>query len=295
MANLFCYFLHLSYLCKKVDTKMMNRWMDILMFFVCLLPAKAWSQDVEDAFPYPQVPSDLRTPAERARFVVTHYWDGFNFQDTAFVLRPELVEQGFANFVDLLPRVDGPLAMQGIDVFSQRAYCVKGLVADYFALLSERYLFNEDSPLRNDTLYALFLEAMDSSPWVDPSEKERHGFLIGNIRKNRVGSIAADFSFVDSQGKEQTVHGVKSPYTLLYIYDPDCEYCHEVYTDMQRQPSIVSNPDVMVVEVDASKRRDLWNLYFFRSFPAIYLLDADKRVVEKDATIERVLGHLRLQ
>ncbi|MDY4644384.1 DUF5106 domain-containing protein, partial [Prevotella sp.] len=58
-----------------------------------------------DNFPYPTVPDTLRTAETRALYVMEHYWDRFNFADTTLIHRPETTEQGFANFIDLLPRV----------------------------------------------------------------------------------------------------------------------------------------------------------------------------------------------
>lgn len=271
----------------------MNARMWILVLsFAGLLPAKGLAQE---QFPYPQVPGELKTVAGRADFVVKHYWDRFDFQDTTLLHRQEMAEQGFVNFIDLLPRLGGSLAVEGIKCFSQKAFAQKGREADYFMDLSERYLFNEDSSLRNDTLYALFLEAMDGTPASDEAMKSRHRFLIENIRKNKIGTVAADFTFRDREGRQQRLHQVKSPYTLLYFYDPDCEHCNEVAAAMAKEPVITANPAVRLVEVDASRRQDLWELYFLRSFPVIYLLDAEKKVVLKDATLQQLMLHAALR
>ena len=39
---------------------------------------------------------------------------------------------------------------------------------------------------------------------------------------------AADMELPDSTGKTQKLYGVKSPYTLLVIWDPTCGHCKEV-------------------------------------------------------------------
>lgn len=264
----------------------------LALSFVGLLPTEGMAQE---QFPYPQVPAELKTVEERADFVVKHYWDRFDFQDTTLLHRQEVAEQGFVNFIDLLPRLGGNLGLEGIRCFSQRAFAQKGREADYFMDLSERYLFNEDSSLRNDTLYALFLEEIDRTAVADEAMRSRHEFLVENIRKNRIGTVAADFTFQDREGRQQSLHQVKSPYTLLYFYDPDCEHCNEVAAEMAKEPKIMTNPAVKLVEVDASRRQDLWELYFLRSFPVIYLLDADKRVVLKDATLQQIMLHAALR
>ena len=83
-----------------------------------------------DGFPYPTVPDTLRTAETRALYVMEHYWDRFNFADTTLMHRPETTEQGFANFIDLLPRVAPSTATLGIKAFADHLYNIKPANAD---------------------------------------------------------------------------------------------------------------------------------------------------------------------
>ena len=62
----------------------------------------------EAVFTLPDIPPLLVTSEARASYLAAHYWQGFNFRDTALISRPEVTEQALADFLDILLRV--PLA-----------------------------------------------------------------------------------------------------------------------------------------------------------------------------------------
>ena len=71
----------------------------ILPLLLCLptLVGKAQS-----SFPYPSIPDSLREPHQRAQYLVSHYWDCYDFADTTLLHIQEIAELGFVNFVDLM-------------------------------------------------------------------------------------------------------------------------------------------------------------------------------------------------
>ena len=56
-------------------------------------------------FPFPEIPATLTEPEARKSYLLTHYWDQFDFADTTLVNNRDVTEQGFVNFIALL--VDG--------------------------------------------------------------------------------------------------------------------------------------------------------------------------------------------
>lgn len=122
------------------------------LLFLIIMMADTLQLCAQDNFPYPTVPSQLKTPKERAEYVVRHYWDGINFNDTTLIHQPGMIEQGFVNFIDLLPRL-GILEKEGISNFAQSAFGKNQAYDQYMHELAERYLYTASSPMRNDTLY----------------------------------------------------------------------------------------------------------------------------------------------
>lgn len=274
----------------------------------------------QDSFPYPKVPDTLRTVNKRAEYVVMHYWDKFNFSDTTLIHKPDITEQGMANFLDLLPRVDSSLVVRGASHFADMAFGAdkpKNVCA-YFARLIDHYLYSPNSPMRNDRLYAAFLRRMKDISTFDEAERERYSFRLRNVTKNLPGTKAADFAFVDRHGKRSSLYEVKSKYTVLYFNDPDCDNCHRITAELSKEPLLTSgHPDLKVIAVYPDADTDEWLkhpqpfpkkwtdayspdgdisarlLYYIRATPTIYLLDSDKRVMLKDPSPELLLDALK--
>ena len=71
------------------------------------------------AFRLPDVPETLRDPADRADYLALHYWDCFDFADTALLSCPEITEQAFVDFLSVLPHAREAAA--AVDTLYSRA------------------------------------------------------------------------------------------------------------------------------------------------------------------------------
>ena len=110
-------------------------------------------------FPFPSVPSTLRTPEDRLQYLGIHYWDRFDFRSQSLLADKDVTEQGFVNFLDLLSRMDSLTAARSADAFVGKAFAWKQS-ADTFTSLAHHYLENPQSPLRNDAVYVVLLRSM---------------------------------------------------------------------------------------------------------------------------------------
>lgn len=298
----------------------MTRIKRILFFCLCALyPIIGTAQ--QETFPYPEIPTVLQTPAERGAYLLEHYWDGINFTDTTLIHKPDITEQGFANFIDMLPRVDSVAAERGVETFVVRTFGSKGIptnVTNYFDKLTDHYLYDPNSPMRSDVLYAMFLRHMlKHGTTFGTAERERMAYRLRNVIKNLPGTVATDFSYIDRQGLRRTLHTTEGEYTMLYFNDPNCENCHEITAEFSQDSLLTANPRLTVLAVYPDEDTELWRqkpqpfpktwidayspkgeintlqLYFIRATPTIYLLDKDKRVILKDPTPQTLREYVK--
>lgn len=289
---------------------------------LCLLPLCPCAAHAQDGvFPYPEIPKTLQSTQERGAWLTEHYWDRFCFTDTMLVHRPDITEQGFANFIDLLPRMDSLAAERGVEVFTQKAFGESGVpetVRNYFVRLTEHYLYDPNSPMRSDGLYALFLRRMSRLTAVfGTAECERYAYQLRNILKNQPGTRATDFAYIDRKGQRRTLYTTEGELLMLYFNDPDCENCHEITAELSRDSLLTDNPQLTVLAVYPDNDTGLWHqkpqpfpkkwidayspdgeiaarqLYFIRATPTIYLLDRNKRVLLKDPSPQLLQAWLR--
>ena len=62
-------------------------------------------QDTIKTFTLPAIPPMMTAPEQRADFLVKHYWDNVNFADTNYIHHPEVTEQAWADYCDILNHV----------------------------------------------------------------------------------------------------------------------------------------------------------------------------------------------
>ena len=184
-------------------------WIGVLCCFLLIAcdGKKQKSLSVNDdnkslTFTLPEVPIMLQSPEDRLNFMVQHYWDHFNFKDTAYIHVPDITEQALVDYMDLLNRVPSSLSDSCLIRIMQQASQEKKMFG-YFVEIFRRYLFDPNSPLRNEELYEPVCRFLSASSLTDEAARSRAQHDLKLIGMNKVGSIAADFINVASYG---TIH-----------------------------------------------------------------------------------------
>lgn len=269
----------------------------------------------------PAIPGHLRQPAERASYLVRHFWENLDFGDTARSHDMLFLEQNFANFISVFPYAGEAACSEAVETLLRRAEAdstAYGLVAD----IAERYLYSDDSPLRSEDYYILFLEHLSEAPLLGEYGTIRYRYQLEAARKNRPGSVAADFGYTTPDGQQTSLHATPADDRLLLIfYDPDCAHCKEVMDGLQADPELsraVAAGRLQVLAVYSGDRPLLWRRstellpadwilgynagdiydderYALHRMPTLYLLDRDCRVLLKDPNPEDLIGWLQEQ
>jgi thiol-disulfide isomerase/thioredoxin len=246
-----------------------------------------------------------------------HYWDNFDFADTAYIHLPQITEQALVDYIDVLYLASDSVPSAAIKDMLKRAEA-EPVVFTYFADLYEKYLYDPNSPMHNDELYIPVLEAMLASPVV--TEKIRPARLLELARKNRIGEKAADFTYTPANGKSGTLHAIRSDYTLLFFYNPGCHACKEImeqltsslrinYLIQEKKLTILAVypdedlaewkiylpevPEAWINAYDKGARLQNEEIYDLKAIPTLYLLDKDKKVILKDTTVKQAEDYFR--
>lgn len=275
-------------------------------------------QTVSEAkFPFPAIPTMLTQPEERKAYLMAHYWDNFNFADTALVNNRNVAEQGATDYLAIL--ADGTLTEEQVKG-SLDGFC-KGMEAQeharkVFLQMMEDYLYNPNSPFHNEGLYALFLERMLKSEFVDEARKSSLKFSLDLISRNCPGKVATDFVYFLPDGSRHSLAQTraKNNRLLLVFYDPECPSCHETMQEMVADGMLaeaVKAGKLTVLAVYTEGNQEVWKrtlvdlpqgwtvgsdhetvkqgaLYDLKAMPSLYLMDGTKRVLLKDAPYAKI-------
>lgn len=282
----------------------------ILFFFIT---SSVYSQTEDISFPYPSIPSELKSLEERATYLAAHYWDLFDFSKSN-IKELAYVEQAWVNFVDFLKLVSDTDAQKAIKSTFQKAEPCEDTLK-YFMELAQKYLYTTDSPLKNEEYYRSALEVILSSSTLSDIDKVKPQHQLTVIQKNRIGTQVPDIFYQTSKGKKGTLHQIETTYTLLFIHDFDCHTC-QMELDELRESSLlkelIQNKQLTILTLYPYENIQEWKnhqdsydtgwingfdatqellekeAYILRSSSSFYLLDTDKKVILKDTNIKAV-------
>lgn len=233
--------------------------------------------------------------------------NAMDFNVTGDIENPEMLEQHFADFIGVFPFAGKEEIEAGIDTLLSKAKVSEAALGK-IASLADKYLYDANSPMRENEYYILFLEQFLKSGYYGEADRERMEFQLEMANKNRQGMRATDFSYVDRNGQTHTLHSTLAQGELLLIfYAPDCESCKETLLNMKADKEIgrrVADGSLTVLLIDAEDDYDKWSkstddlpenwivghdmsgiieneLYDIPATPTVYLLDRNKKVMKR--------------
>ncbi|MEG1749810.1 MAG: DUF5106 domain-containing protein [Tannerellaceae bacterium] len=294
----------------------------LLIFNACNGKQKAETTEMPNdkkTFQMVSVPSVITEPDKRAEYLVQHYWDNFDFSDTTYISLAEVTEQALSNYIDVLQYVPSEAAAASLKKMMAKTEVDSAMFA-HFSDLYEKYLYDPNSPLRNEELYIPVLEAVVASSRLDDEHKIRPAHLLELAQKNRIGSKAFDFTYTLANGQTHTLYSIQVENLVLFFYNPDCPACKEITGQLDASPvvgelikqkrlkilALYPDEDLNAWKAHTSLMPQSWinaydgkvtlkndEMYDLKAIPTLYLLNKDKQVVQKDVTFGRLEEFLK--
>lgn len=281
---------------------------------------------VPDTFVLPVIPEVITNTDERAKYLIKHYWDRFDFANRELINRPDITEQAFVDYINLLNYVPEENADESLKNTVNKAE-TDTVMLQHFAVLFEKYFYDPNSPFRNEEYYIPVLQELVESSVLTSDIKSIYQFHLNMVMMNRVGQKANNFSYTLESGQSFKLYDLQSEFTLLMFSNPGCSTCEMVINQL-----VASKPISDALSMNSSSRTMLtiltiypdddlasWHshlsempanwvhgydrgmeitqerLYDIKAFPTIYLLDKDKKVIQKDTSIEALEAFFSIQ
>lgn len=265
----------------------------------------------DSLLPLPQPPSSMKDAAERADFVMLHFWDKLDFASPG-ARDDDFMERNFSTYTTLFSAATPAGAHTAVRSLLLRAAETPEML-ERMMWLAEKYLADPNSPMRSEDAYIVMLRAAIDTRKGDAAQNERWNYALQTAMKNRPGQVAADFPVVDRDGRRstllETVRKSGAPQVMLLFYDDDCENCARILEEMRKDPRIaddVASRRLSIIAVNATadaasfrgsaKIPSEWSdtapeiaggqtiddLYSLPAMPVRYILDASGIVRAKD-------------
>lgn len=282
------------------------------------------------SFKIPEVPAIVSDPEERAKFLAENWWNDFfsgtGPTDTGLVLgvsRAE-VEGAFSNYVAILNTIGKQEACTSLDhmftkLEDKQAEDTTNHVFTVITGLMCKYLYDPNSPFRDEDLYLPVAGRMARSPYTIEDARPAYFFEERMCMLNRFGEKVPDFRITDVSGRSTDLYDIKAGMTLVFFSNPGCPACKDIMDELISLPYLddfIRKGRLAVVSMYIDEEMDKWREhepdyprnwingydsrhtlrsdkeYYIRAIPSLYLLDAQKRVVLKDAPVERVIEYI---
>lgn len=267
--------------------------------------------------PMPLIPESMTSPEERAAYVAERYWNPMDWNDTLLLASERFMGTSMANFGFFLSMIPQDKATSDIvatvNAASGSPKALKAL-SDY----AYRYFYYPDSPQYDAELYLKFINPLVAQENLDEADRQRLEERRRDILKNRIGTVPANFRFIGTDGNNHNLTEALSGANLylLMLYDPDCQACDEAVQILKGSESFTQaqrDKEVKVIAINAfgqesggaAKRKpsfptewivgyspdgeiDEQEIYAIRATPAIYVIDAGGKILEKDLSLRRL-------
>lgn len=259
------------------------------------------------------------------RFYKDHYWEGVNFWDGRLAYTPffeEKIDRYFKQLVapdsdSVIREIDNMMAFAQIDPEMTRFLLIKFLNR----YLNQQYMW-DDAVLVH--LYEKYV-ANKTYPWLDEKGRKTVQDRAYSLMSNILKSPAAEVELPDSTGVTRSLYGLNAEHTVLIFWDPTCGHCRETLPkvdSMYRAKWMKEGVGIYAIAKETEGTRESWlefirqnkltgwthvyyskqaekkrvdsgipgysQLFDIQTFPTLYLLDRDKKIIAKKLTYQQM-------
>jgi hypothetical protein len=259
------------------------------------------------------------------KYFKKHYWDGVNFYDDRLIRTP-FFESRIDKYMEQLVYPEADSVIKELDYMLGYASINEEMQKFLLLKFVNRYL-NQKYMWEDKVFVHLFEKyfSQKTYPWLTDAGKKTITNRAYSLMANILGTEASDVELPDTADKTTKLYSLQAPYTLVVIWDPTCSHCKEVLPKLDsaynaKWKSMGLKFFGLARETDGKKTDWLnfirdhhlneWThvyyskqadeartsagvpsysqLYDVQSFPTLYLLDKDKRIIAKKLTLEQI-------
>ena len=286
---------------KKIQGEVLKKYPDS---FTSMLIAANQELDVPD---YLELPEADRKQAQY-EYYRAHYFDHFDLNDPR-AMRSGLIQTKVDFYIQKLTYQIPDSQSVAIDYLL--AKMDKNPEAFQYYLV---YFLNEAAKSKRMGMDAVYVHLVDNyyskgrATWMEKEQLDKLIAQAESLRPTLIGKIAPDLTFTKENGEQVSIHGIKSDYTVLFFWDPECGHCkkqtpfvvdfYKAYKDKGVEVLAICTKtgadisscwstikergmDIWVNAADQYLKNRYKTIYDVKTTPQIFILDKDKKILIK--------------
>ncbi|MFZ7139316.1 MAG: redoxin domain-containing protein [Bacteroidota bacterium] len=258
----------------------------------------------------PLLPNGMKDSTFAYRYYKAHYLDNVDFTD-ARLLRTPLFHTKLDTYIK-------KLVMQVPDSINKEAdmLVAKARPNPEVFKYVVWYLTNTYETSNIMGMDAVFVHmaktyyTKEQATWVDSTTLYKIQERVKVLEPILIGKKVQNLIMEDTSGNYKALYNIKTPYTVLLFWDPDCGHCQKVVPEVKKLYDIVKGKGAEVYAICTETEMDKWRKFIrekhldwinvadpkyqnnFRyefditSTPQIYLLDSNKDIIAKKIDVE---------
>lgn len=260
----------------------------------------------------PPVPDGVDSIWFKYSYYRDHFWDGISIADPG-LLRSPMLSNKIMDYLDNVIIQQADSVIIAVDQLIQDSKSNDEAFRYLLITLTNKY---ESSPVMGfDKVFVHLVDQYyltNQASWTDTETIKKLKERAASIRPNFIGNPAPAFTLQDTLGIDFSLYDIQADYTILYFYDPDCGHCkkatpilYEAYpelnakgvevlaicatTDSKRWHKFIVEYDLDWLNLaDMESKTNIKYYYDVRTFPTVYILDKDKKILIKKIASEDI-------
>lgn len=263
------------------------------------------------------VPEEIQQDRQRVlKFYREHFWDGFDLSNDALLRFPQpIYRQKVEDYLGNLFPQDADTLMAAINRLVEEAkknqetykYLIWNLTLNY----QNPKIMGLDAIFVR--LYDTYFSSGEMDYWANDKLKENLKTRADQLRNSLIGKLAPNLIIQDLDGKPRALESIKSRYTVIYFYDPDCGFCKKEtpkLRDFKKNTALDVNiyavcadsslikmtkyieemeiGDWINVNGPRTYSKHYKTVYDANTTPTIYLLDERKKIIAKKIAADKI-------
>lgn len=256
--------------------------------------------------------NDPETISKRIDYLSHHYFDNYDFSDERLLFSPVLYNKLNKYFGELV-MADPDSVNTAIDFILVKSMQTPDVYR--YILNQMMILFDVSGELAFDEAFVYLAQNYyynGLASWVDDQFLEKLKKHVEDLKPTLIGSLTPTLVLSDINGKNISVDEIRSCYTAVYFWNPECEHCINYILELKKLKDKFPDDFFQVYAVLGEKNVDKWktfindnkltwiNVYdpkhkneFVDSYklymiPRIFILDKTKHIVLKDIAINQL-------
>lgn len=256
----------------------------------------------------PRRPDGSLDQEKQVHFYRMDYWNNTPFNDERLLHTPIIANKLNTYILQLTPQVHDSL-VKYVDIIAERAKTNQQIFKFVVNWIAIQY--NEPKTMGLESVFVHVVDKYFTDAlafWSTPQELADIRKRAADMRVSLIGMTGQDLRCKNTSGAYETLYGLNSPWTAVWIWNYECEHCQERTPMMKKVAAQYKSKGLEVYSLctgmeegrwkefikkygiqtafhnvyDPQYESDYYKKYHVDNTPELYLLDKNHKIVAKD-------------